>query len=120
MSLRNRLFALVSGIVALAVVLVTWTVSSSARRAFATLDAQRTSAVVAQVPRDLSDEAQRVATRLDRIAENDAFVRIAIDLGRPGADRAVHVDDAAQLAAASGFLDILDIVADDGSIVSSA
>ena len=42
MTLRLRLFLLVSATVGLTVVLVTTTVSSSARRSFATLDAQRT------------------------------------------------------------------------------
>jgi len=38
MTLRTRLFVLVSASIAVTVVLVTWTVSSSARSAFAALD----------------------------------------------------------------------------------
>ena len=62
MSLRNRLFALVSAAVALTVVLVTSTVSSSARRAFAAVDAQRAAAVVAQFRREFAAEGEQVAT----------------------------------------------------------
>src|SRR5206468_7240920 len=47
-TLRTRLFALVSAVVATTVALTTWTVSASARRAFEALDAQRTAALIAQ------------------------------------------------------------------------
>lgn len=119
MSLRNRLFALVAAAVALAVILVTWTVSASARRSFATLDAQRTADLVSQFRREFAAEGERVAARLERVAASDAFLRTAIDFGRSGIDPAAHLEDAAGFAAAQG-LDLLDIVADDGTIVSSA
>ena len=118
MTLRNRLFALVSAAVAVAVVLVTWTVSSSARQSFATLDAQRTAALVAQFRREFANEGEQVAVRVERIAQSDELSRVAADLGR-SRDYAPYVNEAAPLAAAQG-LDFLDIVAADGTIVSSA
>ena len=124
MSLRTRLFALIGGTVAATVVLVTWTVSSSAHDAFAALDAQRTAALVAEFRREFAREGEAVVARLDRIASADTVLRIAMDVaadarGRRTSTFAEHVNDAATLAAAQG-LDFLDIVADDGTIVSSA
>src|SRR4030095_2400632 len=71
MSLRNRLFALVSGVVLLTVVLATLAVTASARRAFATLDAERTAALVEQFRREFANQGTQVAERVDRIAQSD-------------------------------------------------
>ena len=118
MSLRNRLFALVSGVVVLTVVLVTWTVSSSARQSFATVDTQRSAALVTQFRREFANQGEQVSLRLDRIAQSDAASRVAA--GIAGArDFAPYVNEATPLAAAQE-LDVLDLVAADGTIVSSA
>ena len=119
MTLRTRLFALVSAVVALTVVLVTSTVSSSARRSFAALDAQRTSALVAQFRREFQIEGDQVGLRLDRIASSDAMTRAAAEIGASHRDYASYVNEAGPLAAAQG-LDFLDVVAADGTIISSA
>lgn len=119
MSLRTRLFALVSVVVTLTVLLVTVTVSSSARRSFATLDEQRTAALVAQFRSEFEAEGDQVGARLDRIAASDALIRMAADAGGSRGDRAAYVNEAAPLATAQG-LDFLDIVASDGTIISSA
>jgi signal transduction histidine kinase len=118
MSLRNRLFALVSGVVVLTVVLVTWTVSSSARQAFATVDAQRSAALVAQFRREFANQGEQVAMRVDRVARSDAAARVAAGVAS-SRDFAPYVNEAAALAAAQE-LDVLDLVAPDGTIVSSA
>lgn len=114
MSLRNRLFALVSGVVLLTVVLVTATVSASARRSFATLDAERTAALVEQFRREFANQGAQVAERVDRIAQSDAVSRIAASR-----DSAPYVNEAMALATAQG-LDVLDLATADGTIVSSA
>jgi two-component system nitrogen regulation sensor histidine kinase NtrY len=119
MTLRLRLFALVGSAVAITVILVTWTVSTSARRAFAAVDAQRAAALVAQFRREFDRQGKEIAIRLDRIAASDEVSRTAADVTRANADAAVYVNEAASLAAAQG-LDFLDIVTDDGRIVSSA
>jgi len=67
MSLRNRLFLLVSAVVLLTVVLVTLTVSASARQSFATLDAERTAALVEQFRREFADQGLQVAERVDHV-----------------------------------------------------
>jgi signal transduction histidine kinase len=118
-TLRNRLTLLVSGVVAITVALVTWTVSVSARRAFEAIEAQRTAALIAQFRREVANEGDEVVRRVDRIAASEALRRTAVDLRRSVSDRAAYVNDAAPLADAHG-LDFLDIVDGDGTIVSSA
>ena len=119
MRLRTRLFVLVGGVVAVAVALVTWTVSASARRSFETLDRQRTDALVVQFRREFASQREDVARRLERLASTDLVQRTALDVSRRGADYAPFVGEAASLAAIQG-LDFLDLVADDGTIISSA
>ena len=119
MRLRTRLFLLVGGVVAVAVALVTWTVSASARRSFETLDRQRTDALVMQFRREFTSQREDVARRLERLASTDLVQRTALDLSRRGGDYAPFVGEAASLAAIQG-LDFLDLVADDGTIISSA
>ncbi|HMD34580.1 MAG TPA: ATP-binding protein [Vicinamibacterales bacterium] len=119
MTLRSRLFVLVAGAIAATVVLVTWSVSASARRSFAALDAQRTAAMVAQFRNAFANEGDQVGVRMDRIAASEPVARLAADVGRARASYAQFVDEARPLAAAQG-LDFLDIVVDDGTIVSSA
>jgi len=119
MTLRMRLFAVVGGVVAAVVALVTITISAGARRSFEALDRERTAALVAQFRREFTQQADDVARRIDRLAATDGVQRIAIDLSRRGADDAPFVGDAAALAAAQG-LDFLDLVAADGTIISSA
>jgi len=118
-TLRTRLFALVGGVVAAAVALVTLTISAAARRSYETLDRQRTAALVAQFRREFAQQADDVARRIDRLAATEAVQRTAIDLSRRGTDYASFVGEAASMAAAQG-LDFVDLVTDDGTIVSSA
>jgi hypothetical protein len=94
MTLRFRLFLFVSATVGLTVVLVTTTVSSSARRSFATLDRQRTAAMVAQFRREFASEGEQIALRLDRVAASDVILRTAVDVAS-NRDHAAHVNDAA-------------------------
>jgi signal transduction histidine kinase len=118
-TLRARLFALVGGAVAVPVALVTFTVSAGARRSFEALDRQRTAALVAQFRREFAQQADDVARGVDRLASTDAVQRTAFDISRRGADYAPFVGEAASMAAAQG-LDFLDLVASDGTIISSA
>jgi two-component system, NtrC family, nitrogen regulation sensor histidine kinase NtrY len=119
MTLRTRLFLLVGAVVALTDILVTTTVGSSARRAFAAVDDQRTAVLVTQVRREFAAEGEQVAQRLERVASSDEVVRLAADLGRSTTDAAAYVGAAAPLAASQG-LDFLDLVSERGTIISSA
>jgi two-component system nitrogen regulation sensor histidine kinase NtrY len=117
--LRFRLFVLVACTLALAVVLTTWTVSSNARRAFEALDSQRTNALVAGFMREFTFDGDQVARDVERLADSEALQRMTIDLGGAAPDLAPYVSEAASLAASHG-LDFLEIVTEDGRIVSSA
>jgi len=119
MTLRTRLFALVSAVVAATVVLATWTVSATARRSFAALDADRTAALVSQFRREFASQAEQIALRVERVAASDAVIRTASGIRRSRADSALYVNEAASIASAQG-LEFLDLVAADGTIVSSA
>jgi signal transduction histidine kinase len=119
MTLRARLFALVSGVVALTVALVTWTVSTSARRAFEALERQRTAALLTQIRGEFDRQGDDVVRRVERVVAGDSFQRTALDIARHAGDYGAFVNEAASLAATQG-LDILDLVAADGTVVSSA
>jgi two-component system, NtrC family, nitrogen regulation sensor histidine kinase NtrY len=119
MTLRTRLFSLVAAVVVFTTVAVTLAMSASARSAFAAWDAQRTSALVAEVQREVTRRGEEAARQMERIAETEQFRRLALDLGAPGTDRSQYVREAGAMASAYD-LDILDIVAADGTIVSSA
>jgi signal transduction histidine kinase len=60
-----------------------------------------------------------VARRVERIASNDASQRTFLEMARRAPDYAAFVNDASALAAAQE-LDFLDLVAEDGTIISSA
>jgi signal transduction histidine kinase len=116
---RGKLLALFTLTVVLAVALVAWTVSSSTGDAFERLDSQRTAALVAQFQREFARRAEEVTRRVEGIANADETLRMAVDLGRIPADYSAHVDDATGMATAHQ-LDFLELIADDGTIISSA
>jgi two-component system nitrogen regulation sensor histidine kinase NtrY len=119
MKLRTRLLILVACTVAVTVSLVTWIVLASTRRSFEELDNQRTSALLAQFRTEFSRRGDEIVRRLEGIAGSESILRMAIDLNRTNADYAPWVNEAAAIAAAHG-LDFLELVAHDGTIVSSA
>ena len=119
MTLRARLFLLVGGVAAVTVAGATWIVSASARRAFAALDAQRSSVLVAQFRREFDRQGEDVAERVASVAASDDIERAAAVLAQSHADASRYVDMAAPLASARG-LDVLDLLTADGAIVSSA
>ena len=118
MTLRARLFAVVGLVVAVSVALVTVTISAAARRSFEALDRERTRALVAQFRREFALQGEDVARRIERLAASDALQRTAFEIGRRS-DYAPFAGEAASIAAAQG-LDFVDLVAADGSIISSA
>jgi signal transduction histidine kinase len=113
-SFRLKLLAAVSGAVVAAVTVVAWTVVVTTRREFQRLEADRTGALVEQFRREFQRRGQEVSRRVEGIAGAEGTLRIAID-----PDPAPYVREAVSLAAAHG-LDFLELVASDGTIVSSA
>jgi hypothetical protein len=101
------------------VAMIVWIVSASTARVFEQLDAERTAALVQQFQKEFVLRGEEIAGAARRIAESDATLRVAIDVNRAEPDYSLHVNDAAALATSHG-LDFLELVAGDGSIVSSA
>jgi len=117
MTFGARLLVLVALTVTVSVATVTWVVSTRARRAFESLDDQRTEALISQFRREFASRGDEVVRRVEGIARSEAALRIAIELSRPGPDYSQFVNEAASLAQAHG-LDFLEPY--DGAIVSSA
>jgi len=118
-SFRTKLVVVFALTVVVAVALVAWGVSRYTRRAFEQLDSQRTDALVAQFHREFFARSEEVVHRVEGIADEEATVRMAIDLSRPQADPSLYVNDARGLGA-SHQLHFLEIVANDGTLISSA
>jgi two-component system nitrogen regulation sensor histidine kinase NtrY len=119
MTFRTRLLAVFAITIVTAVAVIVWLVSSSTERAFEQLDRERTAALVQEFQKEFERRGEEVAHAAERVANADAALRIAIDVNRPDPDLSLHVNDATSLAAAQG-LDFLELVAGDGTIVSSA
>ena len=119
MTFRTKLLIAFAATVIVAVGAVTLVVGATTRGAFERLDDQRTAALVAQFRREFARRGDEVSRRVARIAESDALKRIAIELNRPEPDYSIYVDEAPKLAPALN-LDFLELVAPDGSIISSA
>jgi signal transduction histidine kinase len=118
-SLRTKLLAVFVLTVLAVVGLVAWGTSTLARRAFEQADRERTQALVAQYQREFARRGAEISQRLEGIAGADATLRMAIDLSRLTPDFSQYVNAARDLAVAHQ-LDLLEIVAADGTIVSSA
>ena len=119
MSFRTKLLIIFALTVVAAVALVAGVVSTYTRRAFERLDSQRSEALVGQFRREFSRRGEEVVRRVEGIVDAEATLRMAIDLSRPQADPSLYVNDARGLAA-SHQLDFLEIVANDGTLISSA
>jgi two-component system nitrogen regulation sensor histidine kinase NtrY len=114
MTFRTRLMLVFTVAVAAAVGVVELAVTSRTREAFEHVEAQRVRGLVAQVQSEFARRKLEIVRTVEGIARSETAVSIAIapDYGR-------FVDEAAAQAAAHG-LDLLELVAGDGTIVSSA
>src|ERR1700680_3561370 len=119
MSFRTKLLAFFVVTIVAAVTMVAWGVSAYTRRAFEEFDRQRTDALVAQFRREYAQRGDEITHRVQSIADAEATLRMAMDLNRPQADASQYYNDAHGIAQ-SQQLDFFDIVADDGTLISSA
>src|ERR1700720_3528864 len=119
MSFRTKLLAFFMATLVAAVTLVAWGVSVYTRRAFEEFDRQRTDALVAQFRREYAQSGEEIAHRVQSIADSEATLRMAMDLNRPQADASQYYNDARGIAQTQQ-LDFVDIVADDGTLISSS
>ncbi|HEY1807084.1 MAG TPA: ATP-binding protein [Acidobacteriaceae bacterium] len=117
MNLRQKLLLMFSLTVVGLVVAVAWTVSVRVRHVFDGIDQQQTSALVNQFQREFNRRAEDTASALDRMAASDGLKQIAFELGN-GGDAASYLQAALPLAQ-EYRLDYLELVAHDGSILSS-
>lgn len=119
MSLRLKVLVVVLLSVGLSILLVAWQVSASARRSFDKLDADRTAALVAQFQNEMQRRDVEVKQRLEVIAGTEAALRVGLENSRPFPDLSSFTGTAQELAAAHS-LDLLQLIATDGTIISSA
>ena len=114
MTFRTRLLLIFTVAVVASVGMVEWLVSASTRVRFERLETQRVDALVAQFRSEYERRGQEIARAVNGIAASDTVVNIAA-----ATDYSSFYADAASLAAAHS-LDLLELVAADGSIISSA
>ncbi len=114
MRFRTRLLLILTLAIAASVAVVDLLVLGSTRQAFERSEAQRADALVQQFRNEFDRRRREVVRTVDAIAASDAARNIAIQ-----PDYSQYYDYAAPQAA-SHDLDLLELVAPDGAIVSSA
>jgi len=114
MTFRTRLLLIFTVAVVASVALVEWLVTDSTRQAFERMETQRVNGLVAQFRKQFAQRGQEIVRAVNGIAASEAAVNIAISL-----DYSPYYNEAASLAAAHG-LGLLELVAGDGTMVSSA
>src|SRR6516225_5104800 len=114
MTFRTRLLVVFTAAVVASVGLVEWLGFRSTRNAFERAEAQRVNALVAQFHREFARRGETIVRAVNGIASSDTVLNIAV-----ASDRAPYYGEASALANASG-LDLLELVAGDGAIISSA
>jgi two-component system nitrogen regulation sensor histidine kinase NtrY len=114
MTFRTRLLWMVTLAVVVSVGLVEWMVTGTTRDAFERAEAQRVNALVAQFRREFARRGEEVDRAIGAIAGSETALNIAL-----ASDYAPYYNEASTLASANG-LDLLELVAGDGSIISSA
>src|SRR5215472_13468866 len=118
MSLKTKLLLLVTLSIAASVGAVAWLIEARTRKSFREVDQERTTTLVAQFRREFEREGDEITSAVAAIANSEAMQQMAFELSG-GGDSAAHVNDAASYAAVQ-HLDFLDLLAPDGTIISSA
>jgi len=119
MSFRKRLLLLFALTIALVVALSSSVVWVMLRRSFERANEERAEGLTAQFRGEFARRGEEVARRVGAVAAGDAVGRMALELNRGGADRGLYVDTAGE-SAAGPHLDFLELIADQGVVVSSA
>jgi signal transduction histidine kinase len=114
MTFRTRLLLIFAIGVAAAVGMVELIVSSSARRKFENMEARRVNAIVAQFDKEFQRRGEEIVRTVEGIADSQVAREIAIT-----PDPSANLTEAGTLAS-TYRLDLLELVAGDGAIVSSA
>jgi len=117
-SLRQKLLLLFSLTVAAAVAVVAWTVLIRVRHVFEQRDQEETALFVSQFQREFQHRSADVAAAIDRLAASEHTRAMAFEIVQSG-DAAAYLTEA-QTMAQDAQLDFLEIVGQDGNVVSSA
>jgi two-component system, NtrC family, nitrogen regulation sensor histidine kinase NtrY len=112
MTFRTRLLLLFTFAIVAAVGVVELLVLGATREAFERAETQRVETLVAQFRKEFDRRQDEIARAVKGIAESQAAVDIAVN-------QTADYEQAARLASAHG-LDLLQLVAADGTIISSA
>src|SRR5690349_9143059 len=119
MKLRTKLIIFSVTVLAGSTGVLTWNVDRFVRRQFEQEQKQQSDTLVTQFRREFTHRGDEVVYALQGIAEAEGTLRMVIDLSRPQADPSLYAHDA-QGIATSRQLDFLEMVGDDGTLISSA
>ena len=114
MTFRTRLLLIFTVAVMASVGMVEWLAIDATRQSFELMEARRVDALVAQFRKEFARRAANIVHAVEGIAASDAAFNIA-----NAPDPSAYYNDAASMASARG-LTLLELVAGDGAIVSSA
>ena len=114
MTFRIRLLLIFTAAVIASVGVVEWSVTDKTREAFEAQDKQRVDVLVQQFRNEYDRRKQEIVLAVKRIADS----RLASDIA--ASPRPEDYSQEAERLASTNGLDCLELVADDGSIVSSA
>ena len=112
MTFRTRLLLVFTVAMVASVGMVVWLETHNTRDAFERMESQRVEVLVTQFQREFARRKQEIVRAVDAIADSEANLAVA-------SDYAEYYGTAAQLASTHG-LDLLELVAGDGTIISSA
>ncbi|MBV9075235.1 MAG: HAMP domain-containing protein [Acidobacteria bacterium] len=119
MSLRTRLLLIYGSIVLITVSVISYSVYAGARRAFNLWTNQTVDLVTGQLRREFTLEGDDLARRAAVIASSQPVRVMATALSAPGGDPAPYLNLAATIAGEQQ-LDFVELLSDDGTIISSA
>jgi signal transduction histidine kinase len=117
-SLKTKLLLLITLGIAGSVGTVAFLIEERAHEAFRAVEQERTATLVDQFHREFQHEGDEIIHGVESIANSDSMLRTAMELTN-GADVAAYVNEAQNYAQAQR-LDFLDLIAPDGTIISSA
>jgi len=117
-SLKTKLLLLITLAIAGTVGTVAFLIEERAHEAFRKIEQERTATLVDQFHREFQHEGDEIIRGVESIANSDSMLRSAIELTN-GADVGPYMN-AAQSYAQARQLDFLDLIAPDGTIISSA
>jgi two-component system nitrogen regulation sensor histidine kinase NtrY len=117
-SLMTKLLLLVSLSITASVGAVAWLIQARTHESFRQAEQDRTAALVAQFRREFDHEGEEITRGVEAVAGAESLVRTVLELSS-GADQASYFDVAGGYANAQ-HLDFLDLLAPDGTIISSA